>query len=409
MPHLGILDSWLPVLDELKHRNVQTRIVAAAPHWKRLASSQSQDFLLHQCDSLVGSVFTRKFGEAWRRFDSFGQAASYVRTDMQPLGGRWIEALQRRFPRISAAIDRQTPTARVVLSDVDLLDQTAMQGVLHRSRDSYWFSLPHGIDPRIPALRARTSNANKLNIKVYASSEQEAAHYRNAYGVPESRVETVGVPRHGRQWIQRLRERHPNRTKEGDRFIFLASRPVNKNNFPTFRKMELLRDLRALADRLDCRVVVRVHPAETDVDKSIIETALGKEHEGSRWSYTVLPAMSAAQGAVFAITMFSSVAVDMLAIEVPPVELFDFSGVAHIPSLVPDGKEGLTSIYRHLGLVLGASSFTELESKVATILSDRNAVLKELKAAYHRAYASPDNAIDTIVTDISEALEGRSV
>ena len=404
MPHLGILDSWLPILDNLKRREAPITIDAAAPHWKRLARAQSDDFLLHQCDALVDSVLTRMFGEAWRQFDSFDQAASHARTQMHLPGSRLNEWLYRRFPRATATIDRRTPTGKIIFSDVDLLDQPTLQGLRFRSRRSRWFSLPHGIDPRVAALLPRTTSANSVKIKVYASSEQEAAHYQSAYGIPDSRIETVGVPRHSQQWIRRLRELYGALGAERGKFIFLASRPVNKSNFPPAKKTELLRDLRAVADRLECHVVVRLHPAETEADRTIIETALGRDRQNSRWSYSVLPAMVAADGAVFAVTMFSSVAVDMLAIDVPPVELFDFSGLAHIPSVVPNSNEGMTSIYRHLGLVMGASNKTELEARARTIAADRFGVLDGLKAAYRRTYADPHRAIDIIAKDVMAVL-----
>jgi hypothetical protein len=118
--------------------------------------------------------------------------------------------------------------------------------------------------------------------------------------------------------------------------------------------------------------------------------------------------MVAGHGALFAATMFSSVAADMLAVDVPVIELFDFSRLTDNPSLIPNSMGRMTSIYQHLGLTLGAANLAELEAGARAILTDRRVVLEELKAAYNRIYARPDNAIDTIATEISKALRDRS-
>jgi hypothetical protein len=41
------------------------------------------------------------------------------------------------------------------------------------------------------------------------------------------------------------------------------------------------------------------------------------------------------------------------------------------------------------------------------ILTDRNAILSDLKSAYNRTYAKPDTAVEMIVGEITEAL-GRT-
>jgi hypothetical protein len=407
VPHLGILDSWLPILDELKRREAPVSVSAVVPDRKRLVRSQREDFLLDHCNALVDSVFTRMFGEPWTRFETFHQAAIYARERDSHSPGRQsrrIEELYHRFPHAMTVLDRWTPKAKVVLSDVSLLDRPTMEPLRHKLRRASWFSLPHGIDPRVPPLRSGTrSGTCGLDITIYASSELEAAHYEESCGVPNSRIKVVGVPRHSKQWLRRLRDSYGSQAEKG-KFIYVASRPVHKTSFPPAKKTDALQALRALSHELNCILLVRPHPAETEVDRAIIERALGKERMGESWSYSLLPAIVAADGALFAVTMFSSVAVDMLAIDVPAIELFDFSHLTDTPSLVPDVKGRLTSIYRRAGLVLAASNFPELKEKASEILADRNTILTKLKLAYGRSYADPRNSMDIVVGDITEAL-----
>ena len=224
-----------------------------------------------------------------------------------------------------------------------------------------WFSLPHGIDPRVSKLARRTREGPQgVGITIYASSVAEARHYDELYGLPRSQVKVVGVPRHDQRWIRRLREHYRGQPGEKGKYIFLASRPVNEQNFPPVQKIEALQALKTLADQLDCRVLVRLHPLETGFDKDIIESVFGKDVLGKTWSYSTLPPMVAAEGALFAVTLFSSVAIDMLAIDVPVIELCDFADLTELPNLVHDIDGRLTSIYQQSGLVLGAANFEQL-------------------------------------------------
>lgn len=405
MPHLGILDSWLPILDELKRREAGISVSAVAPDPKLLARSQPEDFLLDRCRSLIDCVLSRSYGEPWRRFESFNQAAVYAREHAQHLYRRPIETFYARFPGLTAVLDRMTPRARVVLSDVSLLERSTMRGLRHASRKMPWFSLPHGIDPRILKLGRRTREGIKgIGITIYASSEAEARHYDESYGVPQSQVKVVGVPRHDQRWIKRLRESYRGQPDEKGRYIFLASRPVNERTFPAAQKTEALQALKTLADQLDCRVLVRLHPLETGFDKGIIENVFDKHVLGKTWSYSTLPPMVAAEGALFAVTLFSSVAIDMLAIEVPVIELCDFAGLTESPNLVHDIDGRLTSIYQQSGLVLGAANVEQLTLRAGQILDGRDAVLARLKSAYSRTYANPESSVGFIVQDILAAL-----
>ena len=247
-----------------------------------------------------------------------------------------------------------------------------------------------------------------IGITIYASSMAEARHYDESYGLPRSQVKVVGVPRHDQSWIRRLREHYRGQPTEKGKYIFLASRPVNERTFPPARKIEALQALKTLADQLDCRVLVRLHPLETEFDKGIIESVFEKQVLGKTWSYSTLPPIVAAEGALFAVTLFSSVAIDMLATEVPVIELCDFADLTESPNLVHDNDGRLTSIYQQSGLVLGAANFEQLTLCAAQIRNGRDAVLASLKAAYSRTYASPDLSVELIVQDILAALSQQA-
>ena len=109
--------------------------------------------------------------------------------------------------------------------------------------------------------------------------------------------------------------------------------------------------------------------------------------------------------AFLAITFFSSVAIDMLAVGTPAIERCDFSGLTESPQLIRDSEGQPTSVYQRLGLVLGAKNYSDLEKHLERVSKDRVGVVNELRRAYSSAYARLDNPIGSVVDDILAVLD----
>jgi len=109
--------------------------------------------------------------------------------------------------------------------------------------------------------------------------------------------------------------------------------------------------------------------------------------------------------ALFAVTFFSSVAIDMIAVGTPTIELCDFSGLTKSPNLARDEHGQPTSIYQQLGLVLSARNFDELAEQVDRIFEDRNAVIAQLRSAYDSSYDRLDDPVGLIIDDLERFLD----
>ena len=410
LPHLGIVDSWLPVLSVLRQKFQPLSICAVAPDVGQLSRARTDDFLLSSCDAILDGVASRRFGEGWTHYSNFNDAVEHARDHKERAYGRIIESFQCRFPTLAAIVDQKTPRAKIALSDFLLGNRPMMRALRKTLQGATWFSLPHGIDPRLSKIGEgkHMGTSVRIPMTVYAASAAEARLYEEAYSLRSSDIKVVGIPRHNRRWIDTLT--HHYAAESGDRdFIFLASRPVSEKSFTEPKKRQAVHDVKKLAARLGCKILVRLHPLEGDEDRSIFDSVLGREPYGEVWSYTTKPALVAGRGALFAITFFSSVAVDMLAIDVPVIELCDFSDLTKSQNLVRDHHGHLTSVYQQTGLVCGAANYPQLEAHALQILADRNGVLEELKSAYEKVYANPEQGVDVIANDILEALVGSEV
>lgn len=408
LPHLGIVDSWLPVITDLKRKCCSISICAIAPDMKRLKRLRTEDSLLASCEQVIDRVISRRYGEGWGSHATFEAAARHAQEYEKHICSRYIEALQCRFPKVAGLIDNQTPRSKIVLFDIKeraTFRGMQMQNVL---ADAAWFSLPHGIDPRLSRQRLGKQRAKALmpRTKVFASSQAEAAIYREAFGLEEANVAVVGVPRHERRWLIDLEHNYRADVTRLclNNFVFVASRPSDPESFPEKRKIQAIKDVKKLAEQLGCTLVIRLHPSESVKDKRFFEHILGKERLGHTWELTSLPAMLAGSKALLAVTFFSSVAVDMVAVDVPVIELADFSGLTQSRTLVLDPFGRLTSVYRICNLVIGANDFAELEAAARYILADREAAVAKLKSAYAKVYAEPEGSIDTISGEIMATL-----
>ena len=68
MPHLGILDSWLPILDELKRRETRISLSAVAPDPKLSGAIATGGFFV---GSLQRPHRLRAVQEVWRALGPF--------------------------------------------------------------------------------------------------------------------------------------------------------------------------------------------------------------------------------------------------------------------------------------------------------------------------------------------------
>jgi hypothetical protein len=420
-PHFGIVDAWLPIIMELKRRRPETSICAIVPETKGLAYINPHDFIARVAARYIDRVIVPGPGKQWVRTTSFDDVKRPERSALFELIGRAAAVLGR------SKVYGLPLGCKVVLSDVLLGQRPIIHEIQRRFSSAAWFSLPHGLDLRTFKLERmksiieqkvksgeRTSWPEGLSfgpkLKIYAASEKEAIAYRHEYELSQDDVKVVGVPRHCESWLGYVSSTESTGIDCDIDYILVVSRPATgKQGFlPLARKMQALKDIKRLAKKLGRKVVVRLHPKDSERDRRIVEEVFGTPRLDIDWCYSSQHPFLLGQQAVFAVTFFSSVAIDMIAVGTPTIELCDFSGLTDSWQLVRDEEGRPTSIYQQLGLVLGARNFGELQEQVDRVFEDRNAVIAQLRTAYASSYDRIDDPVGLIVDDLERLLDSDS-
>ena len=415
-PNLGIVDLWLPILVELKRRNAHNKIVAFFPEEHILARVRDGDLLTELSHALFDSTICRDVRGSWSANADFKRAAARL------VGGSNGGALWAFGKRALAGLgirEWSAPESRSTSLPVNLLPSSVdavLFDIASEKRDlvrllqetvyssAAWFSLPHGIDLRTVYLDNKLSahSINKVrrpSVTAYVASSQEVESYREAYGLDRKSIKVVGVPRHAKSWIENVLGRYDKELRPKPPYILLISRPKSSKYFPRERKLQALRDIKKLADSLCCNIVVRRHPNESD--DGLFAAEFGEY--GTNWSFTVLHPFALGFDAMFCITFFSSVAVDMVALGIPVIERQDFRGLSTFTGL-EDSEGNQISTYQKSGLVLGARNHAELQAHASKIVSRRQEVVAMAKGAYDRLYATMPDSIGLIADEIEHSF-----
>ena len=409
-PHIGTLYQWNPILHELK-RLGQSEITLVVPCECYLRFVPPEDSGL-----VFGSQVARKvimanrFG-IWRAHDTLVSAHANSRENY---------ARRNFLSRASHYLSHRVSLARLTskikaLSNFDGIDLNATDIVLFdlfgkpidhlafakRFARARWFSLPHGINPRIhrngdPEIKNMNA-LDQLLVKAFVHSEIDKSTYPKLLGLEDSRFSLVGVPRHDDSWIEKEQSNQIVETNCGNRFIFVTSR-ASSSFFPISRKRLALTSIGRLAESLGVRLVIRRHPREEETE--VFEQTLGAGNYGTNWEFTNLSPTAAATNAIFAVSFLSSTIVDLVAMRVPVIQFFDTAGLSRDPQFLKTASGDLITKYEYLGLVLPCSNPAELSENSRKILRERHSVIEEQHRAYRRIYPSPRGAVRKITMNL---------
>jgi len=430
-PSLGILDSWLPVLAEIRRLEPKARISMVLGKRENVQEIDTGNVLLRIAAPLVDEILFPSLSGGWVRATGFEEALALYRSDpvcrllqrvCNKLGGRcpgraaaWILGAWARLRGIDNAMPpRQRAEVfnemDAVLFDIHEEKKGYLRPLLRELSDRPKFSLCHGIDIKVkldPVSGGEGMREGGIRVLLY--SERERAYYKTAFNLTDDELQVLGIPRHEPDWVRRIvdsDERSEPFPESG--YIFVISRPGGSSYFPEDRRLQALEDIRRLAfDVLKLKVVVKLHPKERwDGD---YERIFGAENYGRNWIYSTAHPFSIAKGALFAVAFYSGVPSDMTAMGVPTVELLNLRGLEewdNDASLRDEKGEPVLNI-RHWGLVLGASDYEALEAWAEAIVRDRQAVVDGLQQRYRELFADTSAPSTTIARQVLEAARSR--
>jgi len=439
-PSMGMLDNWLPVLWELRQRRPDVKITALLPRPRVVAEIDLSDTAMRLGEQVFDEIVYKSRSGFWARAESFAQTKDiagrshaissmigtvravfwYLDTIrfLRPLT-RPVAALVDKFLQRLGALctgERYVELARIGRDATalcfDLFATTKRDGgeIVRQFRGASCFSLLHGLAVYEGAgLEGRLALRHKPpKITAYLYSRHEVVAYKKNYGLEDSEMKVVGVPRHEPRWIEKvLRESARDVPALWDgAYLFVVSRPAITEYLTVEKKRQALLDIRELAFAdLGCRVVVGLHPTERVAkNKDVLyEEVFGRENYGRTWLYSSTHPFALGKNSLCTIVFYSGVVVDMLAIGVPVIERLtlnatDDGGKNNFPAFLAERQ------YRKNGLVLPAENYEELRTQAMRIMNERESVMERFRRQYAEFFGASTNPISLIVEDICEVL-----
>ena len=439
-PGFGLVDIWLPVIKKLKEKdNIKIDFVFPEPSSMRLESKNSDLFNL--AEQFADDVIYRGYSNRWfiastliearnaitfSKFDAkmmllsvrltSGKMSKYF---VLKLIGKYILIISKYFIRTKENFGKQSQYDFGLLSSVNgILSDIVKEGkfvnkeLRNELKNIQKFSMFHGMAALWvePCLNCKQSITKRSDVTVYSVSHIEEHGYQKCFGILGKNIVHAGIPRHDNDWIEFIcSQSYSNKaSKVFDSFVFIIGRAASPCN-TIERKKKALKDIYdIICIKHKLKLVVKSHPKESldGIDGKIYRDILGEENYGKIWSYSDRHPIVLGKKAVFTISFYSGVALDMLAINKPTIEYLNLEGLD-----LYDNSDSLRDKFgkpvfqfRYLELVLGVSSRSELESCVDSILNQKEETTALLYSKYKYYFEPFDAASKFVANDIYKKI-----
>lgn len=425
-PSLGIIDSWLPVLQKIKEIDPKQNIVCVFTKTRMINEIDTDKSLLQIADQTFDKVVFYSSIHKWIIANNFSQTKTFEKRNLIQTFLLWLanrlpsnklfdipkkilSSLNNTFTyfRMKKNIfkwQENSKNVQSILFDVYVDEKDRVCEILRYFEEVQKFSMSHGLKVKNINFWSDDKAPLKKNVIAYIYSKHERDFFRDRFGIPDKNQHVVGVPRHDPEWIQYLVKYDNNLESDvGNDYIFVISRPHTTDYHPRERMEKSLRAIRKLAwEDLDKKIVVKLHPKENVT--GIYEEVFGKENYGSMWIYSNAHPLTLGSRCCFAIAFYSGVVIDMIAIDIPTIELLDLRNLKNYDNdeSLRDENGDPVFVYRYNNLTLGANDYEDLKKQTNLILNHRKEVMKSLKDGYLKFYKTSENVRNRIATDILE-------
>jgi hypothetical protein len=251
---------------------------------------------------------------------------------------------------------------------------------------------------------------SRSDVVVYTMSKLESNGYKKCFGISEKNIVHAGIPRHDKDWIEFIcNQQRPSKNNVFNSFVFIIGRPASQYNTPE-RKKKALKDIYDIVcNKYKLKLVVKTHPKESlsGIDGDIYKSALGVENYGKDWVFSNSHTFMLGKKAIFCISFYSGVIIDMLAINRATIEYLDLEGLDTY-----DNSDSLRDEYgkpvfqyRYTNLVLGASSKSALNQHIDSILNQYEATILSLQSRYEEYFKPFNGASEMVANDIYKKIQ----
>jgi hypothetical protein len=435
-PGAGVLDIWLPVIKELKKRNVKIDFVFPEPSSLHLESKNSD--LIHLSELFVDNVIFRgfsghlyveptlleaqskiKFNKLYEKTQQIsirltkGRASKFF--ILKKIGEcfsillRILIFIEERFSSLVLYDTSLFDSVEAVMYDVVKEGKAANKELRDELKNVHKHSMLHGL--MVPwvldEFKCKDNIQTRSDVSVYCMSKNEIEYYQKCYGVLKKNIIPIGIPRHDKDWIELVsREKNSIEGKLPDKYVFIIGRPASPYNTAE-RKLKALNDINdTVCKQYKLKVVIKTHPKES-TDEGIYMKAFGSENYGKTWIYSDKHPILLGTKAIFCISFYSGVIIDMLAINKPTIEYLNLEGLNQYDNSnsLRDSNSKAVFQYRYTNLVLGASDKSEFDTHVSSIMNNITNVIKPMTSKYNEYFPKFDDSSKRIAENIFNKIK----
>jgi len=389
-PSLGILDNWLPIIYELKNKS-SVKCIIVFPETKTLNQINSDNTLIKISENLFDGIVFNLFNNTFLKADNFSQLLSlneskqfklifYLNSFISRfrLNNFFLKSFVKKIFHFEAFdFSKLDSNECVLLFDLHESEKSYNIELLKTFQNSKKFSLLHGINLRgLRGQSEKTTVKEVFNCTALVFSMIEKDFYKSKYNLVDKQIICSGIPRHDDKWVSFIKSFEKNNVKFNE-YILILSRQVC-STVPLQNKIRYIKEIKVLSQKLNLPIVVKMHPKE--IGENLYEDIFGRSNKN--WIISNQHPFILAQNAVFCISFFSGVPIDMLYLAIPTIERLTLNGIKHQKDNFIKIDETSVSEYNYLGLVLGANNYQEMEFYANQILTNRKGIVDILKAKY---------------------------
>jgi len=319
---------------------------------------------------------------------------------------RYIAYIKERFGSLKSFNVDLLKNFDGVLYDITVSKKQSNNMIMEAVNNVPKFSMLHGLNaPWVePEFNCKQFVKKKSNVTVYTMSHLETHGYNKCFGISNKNIVHVGIPRHDSDWIEFIFNQSHAVEEVFDSFVFIIGRPASPYNTAE-RKRKALKDIyNTICVKHKLKLVVKAHPKESlyGIDGDIYNSALGAENYGKSWIFSNSHPFILGKKAIFCISFFSGVVIDMLALKKLTIEYLNLDGLNLYDNSnsLRDGDEKPVFPYRYTNLVFGASCKQDFDRHVESILTQHESLSNHIISNYENFYKPFDGSSQVVCDDI---------
>jgi len=428
-PHLGTLDSWLPIVNKINSNACRLDYILIIPDTNIIKSFNVDNAIIKIANNIFNEVLVHVDDDLWIKHPSIFKSIKWYKNNkiiLRIFGVlnrsakkysllfifNWILILllnkifkkecKLKYKKLGEIISKND----ILFYDIHAEKSHMFSGhvvsdTLYLFKDNIKYSLPHAIsvvyiEKNSPEL---FNVYNKNNIKIYAHAKFQSKYYEATYGIDSSKIKSIGIPRHNCQWIKTIQKENsklPNNFN--DNAVIILSRHIGHISFD--EKVRTLKNIKKIfVDRLRMRVIIKLHPNEKkermffNKEENIYEDIFGLNNYELTWVYSDLHIFALGKGNKLAISLFTGVVLDAIAMGIPCVEYID-----KINNI--ENGERKTEQFVKYGFVERVSNYQELYTFVEKWISNPDQISKKSLNTYMQYFRAPSNILDEVAIEI---------